>query len=96
VIVLREIAIILGAMGCVFLIIPLMWVFWYGSPISFMLPLVLLAVVVAYAGYHIKKLRSNKEYDLAQYFMLFLIIAIVFSFIILFEIFPYVTPKGLI
>lgn len=93
---LREIVIILGAMGCIFLIIPLTWVFWYGSPVSFMLPLVLLAIVLAYAGFDIKKLRNNREYNIAQYFMLFLIIAIVFSFIILFEIFPYVTPKGLI
>jgi len=93
---LREIAIILGAMGCIFLIIPLMWISWYGSPVSLLLPLVLLAIVVAYAVYDIKKLHRNRQYDLAQYFMLFLIIAIVFSFIILFIIFPYITPKGLI
>ena len=89
---LKEIGIILGAMGCVFLVIPML-IFYYAAPYSLMLPLLLLVIVVAYAGYDIKKLYGNREYDLAKYFLLFLICAIVFSFIILFVIYPYFTPK---
>ena len=91
----KEIGIILLAVGCIFLIIPLIWVF-IGSPLSFVLPLVLLAFVLAYAAIDIKKLYKNREYDLAHYSIVSLILAILFSFLILYLIFPYVTPKLLV
>jgi cytochrome bd-type quinol oxidase subunit 2 len=64
--------------------------------LSFILPLSLLAIVLVYAGFDIKKLRRNKEYGLAQYFLFFLILPVTVSFVTLYAIFPYVTPKLLI
>jgi hypothetical protein len=93
---LREIVIIFGAIGCVFLIIPLVWVFPLGSPVSFILPLVLLAIVLAFAVLDIKRLYNNQKYALLLYLVFFLIIAVVYSFFMLLVIFPYVTPRGLI
>ncbi len=91
---LREIGIILAAIGCVFLVIPLLWAI--GGPLSFILPLTLLAIVLVYAGFDAKRLSRNRGTSLAQYFLFFLSLAVVFSFVILFVIFPFVTPKLLI
>ena len=52
---LKEIALIFAEIGCIFLIIPLLWIL-PGSPSSFILPPVLLAIVLAYAVFDIKKL----------------------------------------
>jgi hypothetical protein len=93
---LKEIVIILGALGCIFLIIPLVWVFSLDSPVSFILPLVFLAIVLAYAILDIKKLYNKQKYALLLYLVFFLILAVVYSFFMLLVIFPYVTPRGLI
>ena len=95
-IMLKEIGIVLGVIGCIFLIIPLVWVFPLGSPVSFILPLVLLAIVLVYAVLDIKKLYNKQEYALLLYLVFFLILAVVYSFFMLLAIFPYVTPRGLI
>jgi len=88
---LKETGIVLAAIGCIFLIISLLW--FVGGALSFILPLTLLAIALVYAGFDIKRLYSNGKFSLARYFMLFLMLAVVFSFIIFFLIFPYVTPK---
>ncbi len=88
---LKEISVILAAIGCVFLIIPLLWLFV--GPVSFILPLLLLAVTLVYAGFGIKKLYNNRQDHLAHQFLLALVVAVILSFIILYIIFPYVTPK---
>jgi len=93
---LKEIAIILGAIGCIFLIIPFVWIFPLGSPVSFILPLVLLAIVLAYAILDIEKLYNKQKYALLLYLVFFLILAVVYSFFMLLVIFPYFTPRGLI
>jgi|WetSurMetagenome_2_1015567.scaffolds.fasta_scaffold437637_2 hypothetical protein len=92
--VLKEICIILAAIGCVFLIIPLLWII--GGALSFILPLTLLAVVLVYAGFDTKRLCRNRQARLARYFLFFLLLAVIFSFVIFFEIAPFVTPKLLI
>jgi len=91
---LKQIGIIFAAVGCVFLIIPLLWMF-VGS-LSFILPLILLAIVLVYSGFDIKRLYKNREYSLAQNFLLILVLAVILSFITLYFIFPYATPKLLI
>jgi hypothetical protein len=88
---LKEIGIILAAIGCVFLIIPLLWII--GGALSFILPLTLLAIVLVYAGLDVRRLCRNKESSLAWYFLFFLLLAVVLSFAILYVLFPYVTPK---
>lgn len=88
---LREIVLILAAMGSLFLIVPLLWII--GGALTFILPLCLFAVVLVYSVFDIKKLYDNEEYKIALYFALFLTLAVVFSFVILYLIFPYVTPK---
>ena len=64
--------------------------------LSFILPLILLATVLVYAGFDIKRLYKNREYSLAHNFLVILGLAVILSFIILYFIFPYVTPKLLI
>jgi len=91
---LKQIGIIFAAVGCVFLIIPLLWMF-VGS-LSFILLLILLAIVLVYSGFDIKRLYKNREYSLAQNFFLILVLAVILSFITLYFIFPYATPKLLI
>jgi hypothetical protein len=91
---IKEIGIILAVIGCVFLVIPLLWAI--GGTLSFILPLTLLAIVLVYAGFDIRRLCRKRENRLARYFLFFLLLAVVFSFVILFTIFPYVTPKLLI
>ena len=92
---LKEIAIILGAIGCIFLIIPVYWVFYTSGPIGLSVPLVLLGIILVYALYDVTKLFENDEGNIAMYFLLSLIAAIVFSIFILFEIFPYFASKFL-
>ena len=91
---IKEISIILAAIGCVFLIIPLIWLFI--GALSLILPLLLLAVTVVYAGFNASKLYKNRQGQLANRFLLALAFSIILSFIILYIIFPYVTPKLLI
>jgi hydrogenase-4 membrane subunit HyfE len=89
---LKQIGIILMAVGCVFLIIPLVWI--YTS--ALILPFILLTIVLIYTGFEIQRLNKEKEYSLARNFLLILVLAVIFSFVILYFIFPYVTPKLLI
>jgi hypothetical protein len=91
---LKQIGLTLASIGCVFLIIPLLWTFV--GALSFILPLILLSIVLIYAGFNIKRLYKNREYSLARNFLLILFLAVIFSFIILYFIFPYVAPKLLI
>jgi hypothetical protein len=88
---LKQIGIILMAVGCVFLIIPLVWI--YTS--ALILPFILLTIVLIYTGFEIQRLNKEKEY-IARNFLLILVLAVIFSFVILYFIFPYVTPKLLI
>lgn len=90
---LKEIVIILGAMGCIFLIIPVDWIFYTSGPFSLSMPLILLGFVLAYADFHAIKLLDNNEGHIAGNFLLFLSVAIVFSFIISFEIIRYFPPR---
>jgi 4-amino-4-deoxy-L-arabinose transferase-like glycosyltransferase len=78
---LKQISIILAVVGCVFLIIPLLRMFV--GALSFILPLVLLAIVLVFAGFDMKRLYKNREYSLARNFLLILVLAVIFSFIIL-------------
>ena len=89
---LKEIVIILGAMGCIFLIIPVDLIFYTSGPFSLSMPLILFGVVLAYAGFHAIKLLDNDEGHLARNFLILLSVAIVFSFIISFEIIRYFPP----
>ena len=91
---LKEIILILAAIGCIFLIIPILWII--GGVLSVVLPLALLVIVLVYSVFDIKKLCNNKECKKAQYFALFQATAVISSFVILYVIFPYVTPKLLI
>jgi hypothetical protein len=95
---LKEIAIILGAIGSILLIAPLSgWLFYYGFPIyavsSLPLYFALPFTVLACAIYYIKKLSDNKENVRLQYFAISLILAVALSFIILLMILPYFKPN---
>ena len=90
---LKEVCIILAAIGCIFLIIPLTLLApFYGSTV-FGMPMIFIIIVLAYASYDVKKLRDKREYDLLYSFVLILIGAIVISTIMLFLIYPFFVPK---
>jgi hypothetical protein len=91
---IKQVGLILAAVGCVFLIIPLVWMSI--GALSLILPLILLVIVLSYSGFEIKRLYERKESNLGRNFLLALILAVVFSFVILYLIFPYVTPQLLI
>jgi hypothetical protein len=71
----------------------LLWILIFGNALSFILPLLLLAIVLVYAGFDIKSLYKNKEFSLAHNFLFTLILAVILSLIVFYVIFPYVTPK---
>jgi hypothetical protein len=58
-------------------------------PIYFALPL----IIAAFAIYDIKMLNENEKYLRATYFGISLILAIMFSFLLLLVIFPYFKPN---
>jgi hypothetical protein len=91
---LKQVCLILAAVGCVFLIIPMLWTFI--GALSFILPLILLAIVLSYSGFETKKLYQRKENSLARNFSLIIVLAVILSLVILFLIFPYVSPQLLI
>jgi len=90
---LKEIVIILAAIGCIFLIIPLALLAPFNVPTFLGMPITLLFIVLSYAGYDAKKLRDKREYDLLHSFVLILIGALVLSTIMLFLIYPLFAPK---
>ena len=90
---LKEIALILGAIGCIFLIIPMNLKFYSSGPWILSMPLVLLGFVLVYAYFDVIKLFDSNKSNLAKYFMFFLIAAILVSSVILVEIFPYFHPN---
>lgn len=90
---LKEIAIILGAIGCIFLIIPMNLQFYSSGPWILSMPLVLLGFVLVYAYFDVIKLFDNNEGNLAKYFLLFIIAAIIVSSIIIIEILSYFHPN---
>jgi len=88
---IKQVGLILAAVGCVFSIVPLVWM--SSGALSFILPLILLAIVLSYSGFEVKGFYERKEYSLGRNFLLALILAVVFTFVILYLIFPYVTPQ---
>ncbi len=90
---LREVCIVIFSVCCIFLSIPLSWVFFH-SGIGFVLPFILLAIVLAYAGYDVIRLVRNSEGDVALTFMLLLIGAVLFSLIALFNFGFHLMPRG--
>jgi hypothetical protein len=89
---LREVCIIILAVCGVFTFVPIAHVAIF-SPILGFLPMVFLFVVLVYAGYDAKKLYDTKEHGLLQSFVLFLIFAIVLSFILMYLSMPYLGPR---
>lgn len=88
---IREICIIVLAVCCVFSFIPLFSVF--SNAYSLFLPVSFLLIVLSYAGYDAEKLIDNGESNLANSFILFLIVAIVLSMVAVYFILPYTFPK---
>jgi hypothetical protein len=88
---LKEAAIILSAIGCIFLIIPFARISFY-SPASLFVSMVLFVVVLVFAAFDVKKLYAHKEYRLARNFIVFLFLSIILSTIALVVILPYTFP----
>jgi hypothetical protein len=95
---LKEMCIIFALMGCILLMAPMsQWLFYCGFPIVnvknlpiyFALPL----IIAVYAIYDIKMLNEDEKYLRATYFGISLILAFMFSFLLLLAIFPYFKPN---
>jgi cytochrome bd-type quinol oxidase subunit 2 len=95
--VLKEFAIILLVVGCIFLLIPLAWIpllIPNGGQFALLLWLIPLGVALAYAINHIAKLVKNHEVDKAAAFVFILIVVLVLSLIATFSVAPYVAPRA--
>jgi hypothetical protein len=88
---LKEAGIILSAIGCIFLIIPLARISFY-SPASLFVSMVLFVIVLLFAAFDVQKLCAHKEYRLAKTFILLLFLSIVISIIALVAIWRYTLP----
>jgi len=95
---LKELCIILALMGCILLIAPMSQVLFYWGfpimtvrnlPIYFGLPL----IIATYAIYDIKTLNEHGKYHRATYFGITLILALMFSFLLLLVMLPYFKPN---
>jgi hypothetical protein len=89
---LREVCIIILAICSVFSFIPIAHIVIF-NPILGFLPMFFLCAVLVYAGYDAKKLYDSQRHGLLQAFILFLISAIVLSFILMYLSLPYFGPK---
>ena len=90
---LKEVGIILGAMGCVFLLVPLFWLYPWGGFVEFILTICLVIVLLVYSAYDVKKMLANKQKDRAKNFIAILILTIFLSYIAVFQIIPIISPK---
>ena len=85
---LKEFAIILSAIGCIFLVLPII-LFFDITPSAMLMNALLFAIVLAYAGLNAKRLFNNKKDNVARIFILCLIASIILSLIALIMIFPF-------
>jgi membrane protein CcdC involved in cytochrome C biogenesis len=90
---LKEIAITLGAIGCVFLLVPLFWLYPSWGFAEFVLTLCLLGVLLVYTAFDIKEMWNSKKRVKATSFIAILILAILLSYLAVFQILPVIAPK---
>lgn len=74
---LKEIGIILGAMGCILFWVPLCLLFPSHFDLVLILSLFLLSAVLAYAAFDVKKLVGNNQRKKAGNFIIILLIVII-------------------
>lgn len=86
--VLKELAIILLAVGCVFLLLPLCWLFPFHFEVDFALMLFMLAIVLTYAYFDVRKLLANNQRKEAGAFILALLVVITIAWFATFLILP--------
>jgi membrane protein CcdC involved in cytochrome C biogenesis len=89
----KEIGIILVAIGCVFLLVPLFWLYPFTGFAEFILTLCLLAVLLIYAAFDVKAMLNSKRRAKALSFVATLILAIILSYLAVFHILPVIGPK---
>jgi uncharacterized membrane protein len=90
---LKEIVIILGAIGCIFLLVPLFWLFPFGGFAEFILTLCLLGVLLVYTAFDVKEMLNSKKRTRASSFVAILVLAILLSYLAVFQILPVIGPK---
>ena len=79
---LKEIVIILGAIGCIFLWVPLYLLSPNNLGLVLILPLFLLSAVLAYAAFNVKKLVGSNQRKEAGAFIVVLLIMIFVAIIV--------------
>ena len=89
----KEIGIILGAIGCVFFLVPLFWMYPFAGFAEFILTLCLLAVFLVYAAFDVKEMLNSKKRTRALGFVAILVLAILLSYLAVFQILPLIGPK---
>jgi hypothetical protein len=86
---LKEVGIILSAIGCILLVLPVMALLYTNGPIALILPALLFIIIVVYAVFDVNKLLRQNKGNLVRNFVLCLILSIVISTITLLVVFPY-------
>lgn len=79
---LKEIVIILGAIGCIFLWVPLYSLSPYHFELVLILPLFLLSAVLVYAAFNVKKMVGRNQRKEAGAFIVILIIVIIVALVV--------------
>ena len=93
---LKEIVIILGATGCIFLLVPMFWLYPLELFKEVVLTICLVGVLLVYSAFDVKKMLANKQKDKARNFIVIFILAIFLSYIAVFQILPFIAPKLLL
>ena len=90
---LREIVIVILAFGFIFLLVPLFWLYPFSGFEEFILTLCLVATLLVYSAFDVKRLLGNKQRNTALSFIMILIITIILSYYAVFQIMPVIAPK---
>ena len=93
---LKEIVMILGAIGCIFLLVPMFWLYPWELFKEVIITICLVGVLLVYSAFDVKKMLSNKQKDKARNFIVIFILAIFLSYIVVFQILPFIAPKLLL
>ena len=94
---LKEILIVILAFDFIFLLVPLFGLYPFWGFAEFILTLGLVATLLVYSAFDIKRLLSNKKRKTALSFGTMLIITIILSYyLVLFQIMPIIAPKLLV
>ena len=90
---LKEIVIVILAICFIFLLVPLFWLYPFSGFEEFILTLCLVAALLVYGAFDVKRLLSNNQGNIALGFVAILIVSIILSYYVVFQIMPIISSK---